>query len=65
MAIGEIRGRLGVGETRARVIVKRPGFPEPVWELSTGRVWLADEVEAWIAANRPDVAEPAEGDAGQ
>jgi prophage regulatory protein len=53
MAIGEIRARLGgISETRARQIADRETFPVPVWELATGRVWLASEVEEWIRQYR-------------
>jgi prophage regulatory protein len=59
----EIQRALGVGRTRAHEIMNRKGFPDPADdELARGAVWLQDEVEAWIAANRKPVAEPAEGD---
>ena len=59
----EIQERLGVGRARAYQIVSRRGFPEPYVVLKMGQVWLADDVEAWIRAHRPDLAEEPEGDA--
>jgi predicted DNA-binding transcriptional regulator AlpA len=52
----EIRRMLGgVSKQRAYEITNRKGFPEPVADLDQGRVWLAEDVEAWITANRPPV----------
>ncbi|MBO3738844.1 helix-turn-helix transcriptional regulator [Actinoplanes flavus] len=51
----ELRVRLG-GISRQRVyqITNRADFPRPVAQLAQGRVWLADEVEAWcLARGRP------------
>ena len=49
----KIRVRLG-GISRQRVhrITMRADFPAPIAELGQGRVWLADEVDAWIARRR-------------
>jgi prophage regulatory protein len=46
----EIRLRVG-GVSRQRVyqITSRPDFPPPVADLAQGRIWLADDVEAWIS----------------
>ncbi len=45
----EIRVRLG-GISRQRVyqITSRSDFPRPVADLAQGKIWLADDVEAWI-----------------
>jgi prophage regulatory protein len=53
----EIRVRLG-GVSRQRVyqITSRPDFPAPVADLAQGKVWLNDDVEAWIATHRPEPA---------
>ncbi|GGN59504.1 hypothetical protein GCM10010112_14580 [Actinoplanes lobatus] len=51
----EVRVRLG-GISRQRVyqLTNRADFPRPVAQLAQGRVWLADEVEAWcLARGRP------------
>lgn len=49
----EIRVRLG-GISRQRVyqITRRPDFPTPVADLGQGKVWLADDVSAWITRHR-------------
>jgi len=60
----EIRDALGVGRTRAYELMHRKGFPDPADDtLRRGAVWLQDEVEEWIAANRKVIAEEPEGDA--
>lgn len=47
----EIRIRLG-GVSRQRVyqLTCRDDFPTPVADLVQGKVWLAADVETWIAA---------------
>jgi len=51
----EIRIRLG-GVSRQRVyqITNRPDFPKPLADLAQGKVWLADDIDAWIASHRPE-----------
>ncbi|MEV6347409.1 DNA-binding protein [Actinoplanes sp. NPDC051851] len=50
----EIRLRLGGRISRQRVhsLTNRASFPEPVARLKQGKVWLTEEVDAWIAAYR-------------
>ncbi|MEU7572286.1 DNA-binding protein [Micromonospora sp. NPDC049240] len=62
MGTHEIRVRLG-GISRQRVyeLTLRRTFPEAVADLAQGKVWLADDVERWIAVHRPDLAEESEG----
>ncbi|GAA2698805.1 hypothetical protein Apa02nite_050050 [Actinoplanes palleronii] len=31
-------------------------FPKPLSTLHSGRVWLTEDIEAWIATHRPDQA---------
>jgi prophage regulatory protein len=52
----EIRLRFG-GISRQRVyqLTSRTDFPAPVAELAQGKVWLADEVEAWRAGRRETI----------
>lgn len=65
VGVAEIRIRLGgISSQRVDQITKKASFPAPLWTLIMGRVWVRDEVEAWIVANREAVTEPAEGDAG-
>ncbi|AXH93567.1 transcriptional regulator, AlpA family [Micromonospora rhizosphaerae] len=55
MGSAEIRVMLG-GVSRQRVyqITNRRDFPEPVATLQMGNVWLAEDVERWIAERRPE-----------
>jgi prophage regulatory protein len=53
MGSGEIADRLGVVRQRVYQIANRKGFPDPIASLTMGQVWLADDVEAWIAEHRP------------
>jgi prophage regulatory protein len=52
----EIRDRLGYSRQHTWILIGQKGFPDPVYELAMGRIWLADEVEEWIRRNRPDLA---------
>jgi predicted DNA-binding transcriptional regulator AlpA len=54
----EIRVRLG-GISRQRVyqITSRSDFPRPVADLVQGRIWLLDDVDAWITGRRPPWAD--------
>lgn len=52
----EIRDRLGYTRQHTWIIIGQKGFPDPVLELAMGRIWLAEDVEKWIAKNRPDLA---------
>lgn len=59
----EIQRALGVSRTRARELIHRKGFPEPLDPtLRAGNVWYEDEVMAWIRQHRKPVAEDAEGE---
>jgi len=52
MGTAEIARALGVGRQRAYVISRQRGFPLPLDTLEMGSVWAAEDVEAWIKANR-------------
>lgn len=63
MGPAEIGRRLGgIGRARVYQITQRRNFPAPIAELDMGNVWLAEDVEAWIAEHRPEPAEDAEGE---
>lgn len=62
MGLVEIARRLGISKTYARELAGRRNFPEPT-RLSMGHVWSTEDVEAWIAKYRPQLAE-GEPDAG-
>jgi len=53
MGTVEIRERLGVSKARVHQIVREKGFPEPVAKVSGVTIWLARDVEDWIAKRRP------------
>ena len=54
LGVSELRRRLG-GVSRQRVdqLSRRRSFPSPCADLAQGRVWLGEDVEAWIGAHRP------------
>lgn len=55
MGAAEIGTRLGgVSRQRVQQIVSRPDFPEPLAVLGMGKVWNAEDVEAWIKEHRPE-----------
>jgi prophage regulatory protein len=55
MGSAEIRHLLGdVSRQRVYQVTQRRDFPEPVATLEMGNVWLAEDVEAWFQARRPD-----------
>lgn len=55
MGLAEIARRLGVSKTYARELTGRRSFPEPT-RLTMGYVWSTEDVEAWIARHRPQLA---------
>jgi prophage regulatory protein len=63
MGTAEIATLLGVTPARVSQLAdsRRSGFPNPRWELKAGRIWLAQDVEAWAAKHRPSLAEDSEG----
>jgi hypothetical protein len=52
----EIRERLGFSRQYTAVVIGQKGFPDPAYTLALGRIWLAEDVEAWIREHRPDLA---------
>jgi ATP-dependent Clp protease ATP-binding subunit ClpA/predicted DNA-binding transcriptional regulator AlpA len=52
VGVAEIAAMLGVSRQRVNQLVAEDAdFPAPEAELSAGRVWLRESVEAWIASN--------------
>ena len=47
VGVAEIADMLGVTRQRVHQLMQAPDFPNPVAELSAGRIWNRDEVEAW------------------
>jgi len=58
MAAAEIAARLGYSRQWTSQIINRRTFPEPIAVLAIGQIWLAQDVEDWIAENRPTLDEP-------
>jgi prophage regulatory protein len=57
MGAHEIRIRLGgVSRQRAYQITSRADFPKEIADLAQGKVWLTDDVEAWMKDHRRDEA---------
>ena len=56
VGIAEIAAMLGVSRQRVHAIIRaKPDFPEPVAELTAGKIWLKADVESWLAqSGRPD-----------
>ena len=49
----EISEMLGsISRQRVYQITRRADFPRPIARLAQGKVWLGDQVEAWIAERR-------------
>jgi hypothetical protein len=46
---GELRKLFGVSYTRAVQIAAQADFPEPLDELSVGKIWLLGDVVTWAA----------------
>jgi predicted DNA-binding transcriptional regulator AlpA len=49
----EIRELLGVTRQRVYQLARGDGFPSPVATLAQGKIWLIDDIEAWIGEHRP------------
>lgn len=52
----EIAKRLGYSRQHTANLINHRNFPEPAYVLAMGRIWLAEEVEKWIAQYRPDLS---------
>jgi len=50
VGIAEIVAMLGVSRQYVDRLTREPGFPEPEVELTAGRVWSREAVEAWARA---------------
>lgn len=56
VGVAEIRQMLGgISRQRAHVIASSKGFPDPIAELTMGKVWRKADVVKWIRDNRPDL----------
>jgi predicted DNA-binding transcriptional regulator AlpA len=60
LGVAEIATMLGLSRQRVNQLVQRDGFPAPEAELSAGRIWNREAVEAWTAAHPTRAATGAE-----
>jgi predicted DNA-binding transcriptional regulator AlpA len=51
--MAEVVERLGVSRQRVGHLIERPDFPRPIAVLKAGRIWNADDIEAWITEHQP------------
>ncbi|WP_240669911.1 hypothetical protein [Actinoplanes solisilvae] len=51
MGVVEVRARLGVTTGEFGSLSLDASFPEPVADLDSGRIWLTEDVEAWISTH--------------
>jgi len=63
MGVAEIGAALGVSRQHVYRLIRRADFPAPVAELAHGRIWLAEDVEAWQVMHprrpgRPETPRP-------
>lgn len=47
VAAGDIVEMLGISKQRVDQLARAGKMPEPVAVVSSGRVWLRDEIEQW------------------
>lgn len=52
LADSSIAQRLGVSRQRFQQLARYPTFPKPYQELRGMKVWLAEDIEAWIKEHR-------------
>lgn len=53
----QIRDMLGASRSYTAQVVNRKGFPDPVGKLGKAQIWLAGDVEKWIADRDKQKAE--------
>jgi hypothetical protein len=62
--VAEIASAFSVNRSAVYYWTRQPGFPEPVAELSTGRVWVLDAVRVWRSDRDRGGARPGPKPAG-
>ena len=51
LGISAIARRLGLSRQRVHVLAGQAGFPAPLHDLETGRVWRARDIDKWVERN--------------
>ena len=54
----EVRELLRVSRQRVYQLAGRDDFPAPVAKLGQGKIWLRDDIEAWMHAQRTRPGRP-------
>jgi predicted DNA-binding transcriptional regulator AlpA len=52
MGVTEMADLLGLSRQRCDQLSRTKGFPDPVAELASGRVWNTEDVERWARETR-------------
>jgi hypothetical protein len=60
--VSEVAEALGISRQRVAILRKRPEFPGPVAELSSGPVWDMAQVARWMQSNIRPVGRPPRSD---
>jgi predicted DNA-binding transcriptional regulator AlpA len=58
LGVAEIAAMLGLTRQRVNQLIQSADFPAPEAELSAGRIWTRDAIEAWVAAHPDRAHEP-------
>ncbi len=48
MGLWEIEKKLGVSRQRVHQLTEHPAFPVAYDVIKAGRIWLAEDIEAWM-----------------
>jgi predicted DNA-binding transcriptional regulator AlpA len=54
MGLREIEKRLGISRQRAHQLTEHQRFPPAYDVIKAGRIWKTEDVDRWIAENRPE-----------
>lgn len=50
-SVADLGRRWGISRQGARLVTRKPGFPEPILTEGCVELWLADEADAFRAAH--------------
>ena len=56
VGLKEIADMLGVTSARSHQLAASDGFPAPLGEISAGRIWRREDIEAWARATGRTIA---------
>lgn len=52
MSTGEAIAATGLSSARIYQLIDEDKFPLPIAKLKVGRIWLAEDIEAWIEGRK-------------